>query len=135
MMWLFLRVTADNEQRTTDHLLMKRKLKTGFTTGTAAAAAAKGALRCLLDDRSPTRVRVELLTGDRLAISIHRCKRVAENEARCTVIKDAGDDPDVTHKAEIGAMVRLTGPGPRKLQNRGLRCRLASRPSIPGRAR
>lgn len=90
---------------------MKRKLKTGFTTGTAAAAAAKGALRCLLEGHIPSRVRVELLTGDRLTISIHRCEQIAENEARCTVIKNAGDDPDVTHKAEIGAGVRLTVSG------------------------
>jgi cobalt-precorrin-5B (C1)-methyltransferase len=90
---------------------MKRKLKTGFTTGTAAAAAAKGALRYLLEGNMPSRVMIELLTGDKLAIPIHRCERLAEDEAKCTVIKDAGDDPDVTHKAEIGAEVKLAGPG------------------------
>ena len=88
---------------------MKRKLKTGFTTGTAAAAAAKGALRYLLEGKMPARVRIELLTGDKLTIPIHRGERVAEDEARCSVIKDAGDDPDVTHKAEIGATVKLSG--------------------------
>jgi len=86
---------------------MKRKLKTGFTTGTAAAAAAKGALCCLLEGNMPSRVMIELLTGDKIAIPIHRCERIAEDQAKCTVIKDAGDDPDVTHKAEIGAVVKL----------------------------
>lgn len=86
---------------------MKRKLKTGFTTGTAAAAAAKGALRCLLEDNIPSSVNIELLSGDEMAIPIHHCERMAENKAQCTVIKDAGDDPDVTHKAEIGAKVTL----------------------------
>ena len=86
---------------------MKRKLKTGFTTGTAAAAAAKGALCCLLEGNMPSRVMIELLTGDKIAIPIHRCERIAEDEARCSVIKNAGDDPDVTHKAEIGAVVKL----------------------------
>lgn len=88
---------------------MKRKLKTGFTTGTAAAAAAKGALRYLLEGNMPSRVMIELLTGDKMTIPIHRCERMAEDEAKCTVIKDAGDDPDVTHKAEIGAAVKLAG--------------------------
>lgn len=86
---------------------MKRKLKTGFTTGTAAAAAAKAALRYLLEGKMPSRVMIELLTGDKIAIPIHHCERIAENEAKCTVIKDAGDDPDVTHKAEIGSKVQL----------------------------
>jgi cobalt-precorrin-5B (C1)-methyltransferase len=89
---------------------MKRKLKTGFTTGTAAAAAAKAALRYLLEGYMPSRVMIELLTGDKIAIPIHRCERIAKDEAKCTVIKDAGDDPDVTHKAEIGAEVKLAGP-------------------------
>jgi cobalt-precorrin-5B (C1)-methyltransferase len=86
---------------------MKRKLKTGFTTGTAAAAAAKGALRYLLEGTRPARVIIELLTGNKLTVRIHRCERLAKDKARCTVIKDAGDDPDVTHKAEIGAAVKL----------------------------
>ena len=87
---------------------MKRKLKTGFTTGTAAAAAAKGALCYLLEGHRRSSINIELLTGDQIAIPIHRCERMAENRAKCTVIKDAGDDPDVTHRAEIGASVTLT---------------------------
>ena len=86
---------------------MKRKLKTGFTTGTAAAAAAKGALVYLLEGRVPSSVYIALLNGANMAIRIHRCKRMAGNRAQCTVIKKAGDDPDVTHKAEIGATVTL----------------------------
>jgi cobalt-precorrin-5B (C1)-methyltransferase len=89
---------------------LKRELKTGFTTGTAAAAAAKGAMRYLLEGQRPASVNIELLTGDKIAISIHHCERVAENQAKCTVIKDAGDDPDVTHRAEIGANVTIDTP-------------------------
>jgi cobalt-precorrin-5B (C1)-methyltransferase len=91
---------------------MRKHLKTGFTTGTAAAAAAKGAVRFLLEGRPPAEVSVALPTGDRLTIPIHRCLRVGDGAA-CSVIKDAGDDPDVTHGAEIGVRVRLgaaTGP-------------------------
>ncbi len=86
---------------------MKRKLKTGFTTGTTAAAAAKGALIYILEGKAPARVVVELLTGDKITIPIHRSQRKGKQEAVCTAIKDAGDDPDVTHKAEIGAKVKL----------------------------
>jgi cobalt-precorrin-5B (C1)-methyltransferase len=88
---------------------MRKRLRTGFTTGTAAAAAAKAAVEFLLEDRPPEEVSVALLTGDRMTIPVHSCRR-ANDGAVCTVIKDAGDDPDVTHGAEIGARVRLHAP-------------------------
>ena len=87
--------------------LMKKKLRTGFTTGTAAAAATKGALVMILENKAPSRVPIRLLTGDTLTISVHTCALVKPGEATCSVIKDAGDDPDVTHKAEIGATVKI----------------------------
>jgi len=86
---------------------MTKKLRSGFTTGTAAAAAAKGALRMILEGKRPSRVRIRLLTGDDITIAIHMCSLKKNGEAICSVIKDAGDDPDVTHKAEIGARVSL----------------------------
>ena len=86
---------------------MKKKLRTGFTTGTSAAAATKGALQMILDGKKPARVRIRLLTGDDIYIPTHHCRLENENLAICTVIKDAGDDPDVTHKAEIGARVSI----------------------------
>ena len=86
---------------------MKRKLRTGFTTGTAAAAATKGALQMVLERKMPSRVRIKLLTGDNILIAIHRCRLGKNQSAMCTVIKDAGDDPDVTNKAEIGARVSV----------------------------
>jgi cobalt-precorrin-5B (C1)-methyltransferase len=84
-----------------------RQLRSGFTTGAAAAAAAKAALRFLLTGRAPTRVEITFLTGQPIGISVHRCRLLAANQAYCTVIKDAGDDPDITHGAEIGAEVTL----------------------------
>jgi cobalt-precorrin-5B (C1)-methyltransferase len=106
---------------------MKKKLRTGFTTGTAAAAATKGALRLLVEGMTPASVQIRLLTGDYITIPIHVCRSVREGRAECSVIKDAGDDPDVTHKAEIGARVELTkskpgprsGPGPKILISGG----------------
>jgi len=86
---------------------MVRKLRTGFTTGTAAAAAAKGALLSLFKGHGPDEVSVVLLTGDTITIPIHSCRIDDARNASCTVIKDAGDDPDITNGAEIGANVSL----------------------------
>ena len=80
-------------------------LRSGFTTGTAAAAAVKAALVYLLAGLPPETVQVELLTGDNLHITVRSIRLVDDHTAECTVIKDAGDDPDVTHGAEIGARV------------------------------
>jgi cobalt-precorrin-5B (C1)-methyltransferase len=90
---------------------MVKKLRSGFTTGTAAAAATKGALQMILEGKRPSRVRIKLLTGTDIMIAIHMCSRPKQDEAICSVIKDAGDDPDVTHKAEIGARVTLLNYG------------------------
>ena len=97
----------DNRSRDT-----RKRLRTGFTTGAAAAAAAKAALMMHLDGTAPSAVRIRLLTGDPITIAVHRCHRCGE-QVECTVIKDAGDDPDVTHKAEIGARVTLLPAGDR----------------------
>ncbi|MGD9367721.1 MAG: cobalt-precorrin-5B (C(1))-methyltransferase CbiD [Desulfobacteraceae bacterium] len=84
----------------------RKRLRSGFTTGTAAAAAAKAALLLIFSGRAPRKVGVELLTGDTMKIKVHACRHLAPDEAVCSVIKDGGDDPDITHGAEIGARVR-----------------------------
>src|SRR5205085_11877358 len=77
----------------------------GFTTGVAAAAAAKAACMVLFDQGWPETVRIQLPVPRVLEIRINTLEY--ENEtARCGVVKDAGDDPDVTHGAEIFATVR-----------------------------
>jgi cobalt-precorrin-5B (C1)-methyltransferase len=86
-------------------------LKIGFTTGTAAAAAAKGALLLLLSGNRSESVDIRLLIGEqRMTIALHECRSLEPHKALCSVIKDAGDDPDITHKAEIGVI--LTFPAP-----------------------
>jgi cobalt-precorrin-5B (C1)-methyltransferase len=82
-------------------------LRSGFTTGTAAAAAVKAALTRILSGESPDFVDILLLTGDSIRIPVHDCRMVSGCQARATVIKDAGDDPDVTHGALIGAVVTI----------------------------
>ena len=84
-----------------------RNLRSGFTTGTAAAAAAKGALIKIIENRSPDAVSVELLNGETWRIAVQGIFKKSNNEVECTVVKDAGDDPDVTNHAVIGARVVL----------------------------
>ncbi len=84
-----------------------RKLRSGFTTGTAAAAAAKAAVICLLEKRCPEAVRVNLLNGETWRIPVRETKIKTRVEAECQVVKDAGDDPDVTNGALVGARVFL----------------------------
>ena len=98
----------------------KRRLKTGFTTGTAATAAAQAALGLLLKDKAPASVSVLLPTGDRLQIPVAACRRLSATAAEGRVIKDAGDDPDITHGAEICARVRLLpSAGPARVRISG----------------
>jgi len=82
-------------------------LKSGFTTGTAAAAAAKAALIRIVTGSDPDSVDILLLTGDSIRIPVHCRKQISGCRASATVIKDAGDDPDVTNGAEICAIVSL----------------------------
>jgi len=84
----------------------RKELRQGFSTGAAAAAAAQGALRELLEVPCPETVEVDLPRGGSLAIPLHSHGRHG-NQGLAAVIKDAGDDPDVTNRAEIGARVWL----------------------------
>jgi cobalt-precorrin-5B (C1)-methyltransferase len=77
----------------------------GFTTGTAAAAAAKAACLVLLDQGWPESVRINLPIGRPLDVLVNTLI-YADESASAGVVKDAGDDPDVTHGAEIFAEVR-----------------------------
>jgi len=96
-----------------------KKLRSGFTTGTAAAAAAKGALTAILGRRVPGQVEISFLSGGKVCIPVHTCRLESES-AVCTVIKDAGDDPDITHRAEIGVRVTLLHEIPAEGENRVL---------------
>ena len=88
--------------------MSSKQLKKGFTTGAAAAAAVKAALLSCFSSRAPESVEIRFLTGETKQIKIHAVKKTAENQYTASVIKDAGDDPDITHKAEIGANITLS---------------------------
>jgi len=81
-------------------------LKRGFTTGTCATAAVKAALLRILCDENPSEVDVFLPGGlHRLSVPIAGITVEEDGSARAVVIKDAGDDPDQTHRARIFAKV------------------------------
>jgi cobalt-precorrin-5B (C1)-methyltransferase len=83
------------------------KLRTGFTTGTCAAAAAKAALAAIISQKKVDTVEVLLPKEKKLTINISSCS-FDSTTAKCSVIKDGGDDPDVTHGAEIVVELQLT---------------------------
>ena len=89
---------------------MKRegKLREGFTTGTAAAGAAKAAAILLLGGEVPDTIDVPLPGGGRLVVPVAEVRRDGEG-AYGAVIKDGGDDPDATHGAAIGCRVSFGG--------------------------
>jgi cobalt-precorrin-5B (C1)-methyltransferase len=89
----------------------RKGLRTGFTTGACAAAAAKAATRCLVAGTALAQIETTLPNHTRVTFALQRCDRVG-HRAICSVIKDAGDDPDCTHGAELVAEVELrTEPG------------------------
>jgi cobalt-precorrin-5B (C1)-methyltransferase len=87
-----------------------RPLRRGWTTGACATAAAKAAFAALLTGEFPDPVEVTLPRGERVAFALALSRRDA-GSASAGVVKDAGDDPDVTHGALIVATVRAGAPG------------------------
>ena len=87
-----------------------RPLRRGWTTGTCATAAAKAAYAALLTGEFPDPVEVTLPRGDRPSFALAVSRR-DEASASAGVVKDAGDDPDVTHGALVMATVRAGAPG------------------------
>ncbi|PNU18847.1 cobalt-precorrin-5B (C(1))-methyltransferase [Geothermobacter hydrogeniphilus] len=89
---------------------MVRFLRHGYTTGACAAAATLAAARLLAGERV-AQVALELPVGERAVFPVHGC-RVEGALARCFVIKDAGDDPDVTHGVEVHILLERIAPSP-----------------------
>jgi cobalt-precorrin-5B (C1)-methyltransferase len=77
---------------------MTKGLRTGWTTGTCASAAARAAAIGLTTGAAPSDVKVQLPNGEHVAFPV---ERLAAN--RCVVVKDAGDDPDCTDGARMTA--------------------------------
>lgn len=104
----------------------RRGMRTGYTTGSCAAAAAKAATLTLLGgpgslEPIASDVTIRLPVGEDATFRVHRCEWLDGERVLCSVIKDGGDDPDATHGAEVcvtvsrdteGNGLRITGgPG------------------------
>ena len=91
-------------------MVRDRALRRGWTTGACATAAAKSAFGALLTGEFEDPVTISLSRGDRAAFALAG-HGLADGAATASVVKDAGDDPDVTHGALIQATVRRSEGG------------------------
>ncbi len=82
-------------------------LRTGYTTGSCATAAAKAATIGLFKGKIPDEVEIDTPAGIKLRLKIID-KQVTDNSADCAVQKDAGDDPDVTNGCMVHVRVERT---------------------------
>ncbi|WP_135505263.1 cobalt-precorrin-5B (C(1))-methyltransferase [Roseovarius aestuariivivens] len=87
-------------------------LRRGWTTGACATAATRAALMGLWQGARPDRVRITLPRGERPAFEIADWS-VGEGWCEAGIVKDAGDDPDVTHGALVIARVSASAGGVR----------------------
>jgi cobalt-precorrin-5B (C1)-methyltransferase len=108
----------------------ERPLRWGWTTGTCATAAAKAAFAALVSGEFPDPVAVTLPRGERPSFALALTRRDAAS-ATAGVIKDAGDDPDVTHGALVLATVRAGPPGGGVTFRAGEGVGTVTRPGLP----
>ena len=85
-------------------------LRRGWTTGACATAAAKAACQALLGGSFPDPVEITLPRGERPRFALARERR-GPGWCEAAIVKDAGDDPDVTHGALVAARVSLLPAG------------------------
>jgi cobalt-precorrin-5B (C1)-methyltransferase len=89
----------------------RKGMRTGYTTGSNAAGAAKAATLALLTGQWPEQVTVALPNGETTRMTPVE-RSLSEHTAYCCMVKDGGDDPDVTHGALICAQVQQSSiPG------------------------
>ncbi len=93
----------------------KKRLRSGYTTGACAAAAAKAAVGFLTSGQPVEKVEIPFPDGSRHGFAVRTCSRICgldgREKYRASVIKDAGDDPDVTNGAEIVVTATRDGDG------------------------
>lgn len=84
-----------------------KELRKGYTTGTCAQAAAKAALMMLTSGKIVETVEILTASGVKLNINLSG-QEIGDSFASCSVIKDSGDDPDITNGAKVFAEVRFS---------------------------
>jgi len=90
--------------------IKRLELAHGYTTGTCASISAKAALRALITQQNRDWERVDLPKNREAMMPIHYTE-FTENYGLCTVIKNSGDDPDVTDGTEIGCRISFNNSG------------------------
>src|SRR3979411_128029 len=93
-----------------EHPSRKANLRKGWTTGACAAAAARAAYEALVRGQFPATVAITLPGGARPSFTL-ALEELGEGFARAVIVKDAGDDPDVTRGALVIARVSHGPPG------------------------
>ena len=107
-----------------------KELRRGWTTGACATAATKAALQALFTGHFPDPVTITLPRGGRPAFAL-ASQELKDESAMASVIKDAGDDPDVTHLAEIKVTVTRAPPGSGVLFKAGPGVGTVTMPGLP----
>ncbi|PLW78635.1 cobalt-precorrin-5B (C(1))-methyltransferase [Cohaesibacter celericrescens] len=105
-------------------------LRRGWTTGACSTAATKAALTALVTGEFPDPVTITLPKGQTPAFAL-AFERLEDQHAEAGIIKDAGDDPDVTHGALIKVKVAFGQPesGVRFIAGEGVG--MVTRPGLP----
>ncbi|WP_276517879.1 cobalt-precorrin-5B (C(1))-methyltransferase [Caldalkalibacillus thermarum] len=103
--------TKGQESDKQENGAQEKKMRCGYTTGACATAAAKAALTALLTQQYQQEATIRLPIGQETTFQMAHC-HFSPQQATAGTIKDAGDDPDVTHGALIEATVSwLAEPG------------------------
>ncbi|MEP3277776.1 MAG: cobalt-precorrin-5B (C(1))-methyltransferase [Stappiaceae bacterium] len=116
---------TDTKRKPTD-----KALRRGWTTGACATAATAAAYRLILTGTAPDPVQITLPKGQTPAFALAR-ERCGPDWAEIGIIKDAGDDPDVTHGAMVLAKVRIRPPGSGICFKAGEGVGTVTRPGLP----
>ncbi|MEU1026410.1 cobalt-precorrin-5B (C(1))-methyltransferase, partial [Streptomyces sp. NPDC005904] len=105
-------------------------LRSGWTTGACATAATTAAYTALLTGDFPDPVTITLPKGQTPAFALAAEERT-DTYAMAGIVKDAGDDPDVTHGALVRATVRRLPPGSGVVFKAGPGVGTVTRPGLP----
>ena len=105
-------------------------MRYGWTTGACATAATTAAYTALLTGEFPDPVMITLPKGQRPSFALAR-ESLGDGVASAGIVKDAGDDPDVTHGALIASTVRLGEPGSGVAFRAGAGVGTVTKPGLP----
>lgn len=107
-----------------------QKLKNGWTTGACATAALKASLNAIVNGKFENSIEITLPKGQKAKFKIEE-KWKKENMAAATIIKDAGDDPDITHNARIKTIVKINEGNTGVIFKAGRGIGIVTKPGLP----